>query len=205
MSDELLQLLWDSGCRDLYIGAETGDPDMMKRIDKSITVPALLEGNRRLAKYPFIVKYTLIIGWPLETEAQLMNTLAVVKQLCRENSNAYAPFCLLCPFVGTKMFDEAVAVGFKPPKTLEEWALFNYDDWISTYPNWHSKAEIRRLNCIAFSAIFLNPKTATKLDKWWMRLVFKLYGPIARLRFNHNWCAFPIESILGRRLLREMT
>lgn len=205
MTDELLQLLWDSGCRDLYIGAETGDPEMMKRIDKNISIPALLEGNRRLAKYPFTVKYTFIEGYPLETEAQQLNTMKIAQQLCDENPNAYTPLLLLCPFVGTKMFDEAIAVGFEPPETLDEWAHFNYDDWISVYPNWHSKSEIKRLNCVAFSSIFLNPKTAEKIDNRLMRLAFKLCGPIARLRFKHNWCRLPIESILGRRVLREMT
>lgn len=204
MSDEMWEKLWEAGCRDLYIGAETGDPDMMLRIDKHITVEAMLEVNRKLSSRPFFVKYNFIIGYPGESEQQLQNTVNVARQLCHENTNASVALNLLAPFPGTGMFDDAVKFGFQPPRKLEDWGAFDSDNWINQYPSWHTKKEHDRLNSIAFSAFFMNPKLVKRIDRRFLRLMFRLYGPIARLRFRHNWHRFPVESTVARSIMRHM-
>lgn len=200
MDDSFLKLLWDSGCREIYVGGETGSPEMMSHIDKNLNVEDMPIINRKLAKFNFILKFTFICGYPHEGEEQVQATVKLAEQLCRENPNTYTPFFLLAPYPGTKVFDEALSLGFHSPTSLEEWGNFNQDDWVIKYPPWYSKAKARRLNSIAFTSFFLNPRIANKIDNRLLRWAFKIYGPIARIRFKHNLHGLPVDSIMGRYL-----
>lgn len=199
MDDEFLKLMYDSGCINVDIGAESGSDRILKLIDKQIKIEDLLKVNRRLAKYPFIVKYTFIIGFPGETEEENMQTVKIAQKLVKENPNAYTPMAVYVPYPGTNMYDTALKLGFIPPKTLEEWANFNPEDWFKFFPSWLKKSELSRLQSIAFTSLFYNKNIKYKINTKLYRFLFELYHPIAKLRFNHDLHFFPIESWLSKK------
>ena len=201
MDSETLKLMYDSGCRNVDIGAESGSNRILQMIDKEIKIDDLLKVNRRLAKYPFIVKYTFIIGFPSETDAENMQTVDIAKKLIKENPRAYTPFAVYVPYTGTKMYRDALRGGFVPPQTLEEWNKFNPEEWFDHFPSWLKKSEIAHLRNIAFTSLFSNKNSRYKINSLLMRVLFDIYHPIAKLRFYHDFHAFPLEFWLSEKFV----
>lgn len=116
IDDELWELMAKSGCINVDIGAESGSQRILEMVDKQITVEDLLAVNKKIAQYPFIVKYTFIVGFPTETKQEMFSTIQTCLQLVRDNKNAYTPVFVYTPYPGTPMYDFALQHGFVPPK-----------------------------------------------------------------------------------------
>jgi len=201
MDNELLQLMQKSGCVNVDIGAESGSKRILGLIDKEIKVEDLLSVNRKLAKFPFFIKYTFIIGFPTETEKETLSTINISLRLTKENKNASTPHFIYTPFPGTPMYNFAIKNGFKPPKNLLEWSKFTFDDWYFNFPSWLSSHQIRKLKSISFTSLFANNSLRYKINKKTTKLLFDLYHPIAKFRFKNNFHHFPIDSLISRRIL----
>lgn len=80
-SDELLDLMVRSGCREVALGIESGDEAMLKRIDKRITPAMTVEVVRRLTARDINVKGYFIVGFPTETAAQMRATERHIHEL----------------------------------------------------------------------------------------------------------------------------
>jgi len=200
MDDNFLGLMEKSGCINVDIGAESGDRRILNLIDKQITVEDMFAVNKRISKFPFIVKYTFMIGFPTETKAERHTTVKTALKLFRENKNVYTPFSVYTPYPGTPMYELAVKHGFVPPETLEEWGKFSFDDWYFNFKSWHTPKTIRELKSIAFTSLFANENVKYKINKTLTKVLFNLYHPIAKMRFEHNLHFLPIESLLSRKL-----
>lgn len=200
IDSELFQLMEKSGCINVDIGAESGSTRILEMVDKKITVEDMLAVNRKIAHYPFIVKYTFIVGFPTETEKETFQTVQTALQLTNENSNAYTPIFAFTPYPGTPMFEVAKHNGFVPPKRLEEWGYFGIDTWYFNFKSWLSNAQIRKLKSLEFASLFSNKNIKYKINKLLTRILFELYHPIAKFRFKYNFHALPLDSLLIRKI-----
>jgi radical SAM superfamily enzyme YgiQ (UPF0313 family) len=202
MDDSMLQLMEKSGCVNVDIGAESGSKRILEMIDKQITVEDLLSVNKRISKYPFIVKYSFVIGFPTETRDEREATVKTALKLVKDNKRAYTPFFVYTPYPGTPMFDLAIKNGLVPPKSLEEWSKFGWDNWYFNFKSWLTAAQIRELKSIEISSMFYNEVIRYKINKGTTRLLFDLYHPIAKFRFKNYFHKFPVDSLLSRKLLK---
>lgn len=183
-----------SGCKNLDVGVETGNPRLLKLIKKDTSLELIREVNKRLSKYPILVKYSLMGGFPTETEEEFLDTLKFRKILQEENENATAPIFFYTPFPRTEMFQLAIGNGFKPPETLSDWADFNYHTWYNKYPSWLTKRKIRLVENAVFLSYFSNKKLGYKYTNTLMKIMFKMYYPLAKWRYNNNNYDFMIEK-----------
>ena len=197
---ELFQLMEKSGCINVDIGAESGCKRILEMVDKQITVEDMLEVNRRIAQYPFIVKYTFIVGFPTETKDEMFSTVQAALRLTSENKNAYTPIFAFTPYPGSPMFDFAIKNGFAPPQNLEEWGYFGIDSWYFNFKSWLNNQQIRELKSLEFASLFSNKNIKYKINKPLTRLLFNLYHPIAKFRFKHHFHALPLDSLLLRKI-----
>ncbi len=200
IDDELLQLMVASGCVNVDIGCESGSDRILSMIDKHITVKDILSVGRKMSKYPFIVKYTFIVGFPTETKEEMFSTIQTALALVKENKNAYSPVFVYTPYPGTPMYDFAIQNGFVSPKSLEEWGYFNYDSWYYNFKSWLSNKQIRELKSIEFTSLFSNKNIKYKINKFLTNLVFELYHPIAKFRFKNHFHSFPLDSMLFKKI-----
>jgi len=202
LSDEQFDLLWASGCHSLEIGIESGNERVIKMVNKAETLDEMRQANKKLAKYDIKVKYTLIVGFPGETEDEITDTLKFAQELETANPNSY---CLIFPFmpiVGTPFYFDAVGMGFEAPKSLEDWEGMDFDMWTKKYRGWASPTLTRKLEAINFTSYFHNKNIAYKFGgSALLRLCFKLYHPIARWRFQNQIFTFFIEDHLKDSLL----
>ncbi len=194
LPDSTIEKLVKSGCRNLDIGVESGNPRMLKVIKKDTTTEVIRKANQRLNKYPIVLKYTFMGGFPTETEEEFLDTLRFRRILQEENEFATCPIFFYTPFPGTEMFSLAIAEGFRPPTLLRDWAAFNYNTWYHKYPCWLSKRKIRLVENAVFLSYFSNKRMLYKFPNPLMRTLFKIYYPLAKMRYDHNYYGFMFEK-----------
>ena len=80
-SEEDYQMLYDSGCRWIMFGTESGDPEMLKRIKKHITVEQIRREVDLCSRTGIVSILSFIIGYPDESPEQLQNTIDLINEV----------------------------------------------------------------------------------------------------------------------------
>ncbi|MBI3520059.1 MAG: radical SAM protein [Bacteroidetes bacterium] len=136
--DESLAAIRKSGCKMIFFGAETGNDEVLKKMDKGGTQTGeqILKFAERLKKFDIIPEYSFVLGLPADTEEQvnrqINEDIGFIKKIKRINPQTeiiiytYSPV----PTEGSEMYNQVLASGFKFPETLEDWispAWENFD------------------------------------------------------------------------------
>ncbi|MBN1823301.1 MAG: cobalamin-dependent protein [Endomicrobiales bacterium] len=100
VSYELLSKMRKSGCYRIPFGIETGDPDVLKNIQKGIKLEQAENAVKWAKKAGMITEAYFMIGLPGETEESMRRTLAFAKKL----NTDYVKFAITVPLPGTEMF-----------------------------------------------------------------------------------------------------
>ncbi|MBI2985994.1 MAG: B12-binding domain-containing radical SAM protein [Deltaproteobacteria bacterium] len=202
LNDREWDLLYDSGCFSLDIGIESGNERIIRMVNKAETLDEMRLTNQKLAQYDIKVKYTLIVGFPGETDAEMTDTVRFACELQDTNPNAFTLIFMFLPIIGTPFYDQAVKEGFKGPEKLEDWEHMEFDTWLRNYRSWSSPELIRKLEAISFTSYFSNKNVEYKFsNSALLRLCFKIYHPVARWRFRNQKFGFFFEYRLKDALL----
>jgi radical SAM superfamily enzyme YgiQ (UPF0313 family) len=128
-SDETLALMRESGCKMIFFGAETGNDEILKKMDKGGTQTAaqIRSFAARMARFDIIPEYSFVLGTPADTPEQVMNQIdqdiAFIKEIKSINPKTeiiiyvYSPV----PTEGSDMYNKVLSTGFRFPEKLEDW------------------------------------------------------------------------------------
>lgn len=128
-TDESLALMREAGCRMIFFGAETGNDEILKKMDKGGTQSAaqIRSFAARMAKFDIIPEYSFVLGTPADTPEQVMKQIdqdiAFIKEIKSINPKTeiiiyvYSPV----PTEGSDMYNKVLASGFRFPEHLEDW------------------------------------------------------------------------------------
>jgi radical SAM superfamily enzyme YgiQ (UPF0313 family) len=83
LDESLIKQLKQAGCRQIYLGIETGSPEMQKKIKKNLPLSRLPWVLEMLLQNKIDVSPSFIIGFPNETEVQINQTLLMALNLRR--------------------------------------------------------------------------------------------------------------------------
>ena len=195
LNEDDIQLLWDSGCRSLDIGIESGSARMLKHIDKADTKDNMIKANKIISTLPFKTKYTFIVGYPTETDTERNETVEFFLQLQKENPNIYPMFFIYLPIMGTRLYNEILeAKLFKNPNTLKGWVDIDSTSWFYKRDNWIPNSKRREMSMIMISSLFCSKNAKVRFTTTLGKIAFFLYHPIAKLRFKYKFFKFPAES-----------
>ncbi len=182
---ELIKKFEDSGCVYLFFGVESPDDDVLKFIRKGQNRRMIDEGIKVASRGNIPTLYSLMIGLPGETEEQMNRTLDFADEIRSRHPGAEVPIQPYVPLPGTRLYEEALKQGFKPPTHLEGWKNFTNDEvrnpWIK--------------NPRLLNAIYINSFLAFRYDRFlknfWSKIVF---GPLHALSLwrwkNRNYTCF---------------
>lgn len=198
MSDAYLTKLAQAGTNILHIGAESGSQRMLDLMHKDCTVEQIVEVNRKLARHPEIkAAYNWLVGIPGEDLDDLKATRRLMLQLAGENPGAliFMPNKYR-PLPGTVLYDLAVARGYQPPGSLEQWGEMEAEGDYA--PPWYSSAYQDMINMIQVTSFFIDDKiykvdTGRTLLFTLARFCGKIYKPLALLRMRHGITALLFE------------
>jgi len=102
ITDEVVKLLFESGCKEIGFGVEVADNDALEILKKNITVEQIIEAIRIIRKYPIAIRCFFMIGWPFDTEDLMHKNINFIEDNKLDNvmcSN-------LIPFPGTELYDK---------------------------------------------------------------------------------------------------
>ena len=125
-SDESWDKLMRGGAKMIFMGAESGDDEMLKRMNKgghsgTAQTLALVE---RMKHYNIVPELSFVMGNPPDPMDDIEKTIAFIRKIKDINPATELVLYIYTPVPqeGSILLDEATKLGFKFPETLEEWA-----------------------------------------------------------------------------------
>ena len=126
LNDDELRTISDSGCSRILIGAESGNNEELNYINKNMTTEDVLEVAKRLGRVGIHGSFTVIVGYPGFPEDNIARTLDFGKKIAAINELHEVKAHVYAPYPGTPLYQDAIKHGFVAPKTLEDWANYDY-------------------------------------------------------------------------------
>jgi radical SAM superfamily enzyme YgiQ (UPF0313 family) len=105
IDEEILAHLKKAGFQALYLGAESGDPEILKSMNKRITLDQIDKSIRLIHKAGIQSLVSILVGVPGENEATLTNTIQMMKKI---PADAFDINCFV-PLPGTAWYDKIPA------------------------------------------------------------------------------------------------
>ncbi|MEJ7738087.1 MAG: radical SAM protein [Chitinophagaceae bacterium] len=134
-SDESLALMRKAGCKMIFFGAETGNDEVLKKMDKGGTQTSaqIRAFAARMAKFDIIPEYSFVLGTPGDSPDQIMSQIDqdidFIKEIKSINPATeiiiyvYSPV----PTEGSDMYNKVLQSGFRFPEMLEDWISPQWD------------------------------------------------------------------------------
>ena len=189
LGEETFGLCVRSGLRRVLIGVESGSPTMLKRIMKDTTVEQIIQSADMCARHNIAVIFSFIVGFPGETDNDLMKTIALVKKLRAMSPKFDTPIFYYKPYPGSTLSSGLEA---HVPDSLDGWAEFDYvqgsaGPWVST-DTYQFMERFKFYNRYAWGHEHLAKLPLQLLARW---------------RCERNWFRWPIEKAIVQRLRPE--
>ncbi|MBU4263821.1 MAG: B12-binding domain-containing radical SAM protein [Proteobacteria bacterium] len=131
---DTLRLMKKAGCFHLFMGVESADNDMLKRMNKGETIEQLQKAIEILDEEKMRASYGFIMGLPGESEASLRKTIDFVKGL---NKRGIYSCSLATPYPGTPFYRMALDEGWQCP----DWHTFSQEN-VSYVPQGLTKKKL---------------------------------------------------------------
>ena len=130
-SDATWRKMKASGLKMVFSGAESGSDEVLKRMNKGgkVTANLTLELAKRMREYDIVPEFSFVLGNPPDPVSDINDSLRFIRRVKEVNPASEIIFYIYTPVPeeGT-LYDEARAMGFKFPDTLDEWVS---GDWRS--------------------------------------------------------------------------
>jgi radical SAM superfamily enzyme YgiQ (UPF0313 family) len=133
-TEETLDLMRDSGCHMMWVGAETATAEMQAYIRKGIQQGNVDKAMRRMWERNIKIGLFWIIGYPDETEESMRATLTLAAEMKTRYPNCTSEVLLYRPLPGTESGEHAMRKGYEMPLEFETWgSMVEYKFGNKTY------------------------------------------------------------------------
>jgi radical SAM superfamily enzyme YgiQ (UPF0313 family) len=200
-SDDDLKIMRESGLKMIFLGAETGNDDVLSQMDKGGTQSAaqIREFAARMGEFDIIPEYSFVLGMPGDSEEKVMeqieNDIAFIREIKQINPRTeiiiyvYSPV----PTEGSELYEIITSKGFRFPEHLE--------DWLS--PDWE-KFDLRKnpltpwltaemIDKIKNFETVLNGYYPTASDFRIQGVKKSIMQKVASVRYKNEWYKYPYE------------
>lgn len=215
MDDDFLELMIAVGGEVIMVGVESASDRLLKSMSKAITREQIFRVNRKLARHPRLrPHYNFIYGVPGETYQDLKETKDAVLTLLKENPQAYFGFGSdWKPIPGTVMLEEAEQhYGYQPPRTLDDWIQMDSSDAHHKIDHpWYTPAHDSLIRLMQMASFVIDDKIIRESHGVntplfiVLRLLSRLYKPIAWLRMRFNFPYLMVEYVVWQWVIRWLS
>jgi radical SAM superfamily enzyme YgiQ (UPF0313 family) len=153
MTEEILRSMRRAGCWQIDYGIETGNPDVLRSINKGITMDLVRRAVRLSRKMGIRVRGFFMLGLPGETEETMQQTISFAKSLPLD----VAVFHITTPLPGTELFEQARSRGeISPEVTWDKYLMFSAED-LPYVTKGLTKELLRRYESLAYKEFYMRP------------------------------------------------
>lgn len=131
-SDRTWALMRDSGLKMVFLGAESGSDETLKRMNKGGTASTAktLAIAAKMAEYNIVPEFSFVLGNPPDPAEDARGTMEFVRQVKRVNPRSEIILYMYTPVpLAGELFEQAKAEGFQFPETLEEWVSPSWQEF----------------------------------------------------------------------------
>jgi len=118
------ELMRDAGLRMVFLGAESGSDETLKRMNKGGTASTAktLAIARKMADYKIVPEFSFVLGNPPDPETDVRQSIEFIRTVKQVNPAAEIILYMYTPVpLAGELYDQAKAEGFAFPETLEGW------------------------------------------------------------------------------------
>ncbi len=199
--DESLQIMRDSGCKMIFFGAETGNDEVLKQMNKGGTQSGeqIKQFAARMAKFDIIPEYSFVLGTPAETPEKVMQQIeadiAFIKEIKEINPKTeiiiyvYSPV----PTEGSELYESVKQSGFLFPEKLEDWINPRWEKFDlrkNPLTPWLTREMVDKI--LNFETV-LNAYYPTVADIKLSKFQRKMMRMVSALRYKKEWFKLPYE------------
>jgi anaerobic magnesium-protoporphyrin IX monomethyl ester cyclase len=200
-SDKTLALMRDAGCRMIFFGAESGNDELLNKIDKGGTQDShvIKSFAERMKKFEIIPEYSFILGFPAETPQKVMkqidDDIEFIKEIKEINPSTEIIIYIFSPVPteSSELLSQSQTLGFRFPQNLDEWLEPEWEKF-DTHNNpltpWLTNEMVEKIH--NFETV-LNGYFPTVSDYKLVPLQRKMIRSISKFRYNNNIFAYPYE------------
>ena len=185
LTDEVMAKVRRSGLRRVLMGVESGSQETLDRIKKDIRLEQVFLSAEKCLRHGVRVQFPFIVCLPGESDESVRASLDVARRLRAMSPFFETPIFYFKPYPGTPLTEEAVRDGYRPPRTLDEWALFDFYDADSPWVTPERKRLVERYK--------FYQRIAYEEPISWKRPLQRL----ARWRCENEAFSFPMEKAVG--------
>jgi len=103
----ILKKLKSMGCKTIAYGVESGDPGVLEKLDKNITIEQIKSAFKWAEEAGINTVGFFMVGNPMETEKEIKNTIRLIKDINAD----YFIANLLIPYPGSRLYDDMLKSG----------------------------------------------------------------------------------------------
>lgn len=147
---EVLQRLWDTGCRNITFAPETGSPRMLEIMDKKADLERILQAVRDASDIGLRTTVNFIIGHPEERWSDTRKSMRLLARVAWAGGDDTAVI-MFCPYPGSADFDALVASG---RHIIDEPSLYvGLSRSSSAHQTWNDRMSARQLRVLQLAMI----------------------------------------------------
>ena len=192
-SEDLIDLLKASGCAKLYIGAESGDQEVLDLIDKKILLEDIYKSAEKLYKHKIISEFFMIVGFPVNPKKDLEKSLELIRRVkSRYPDHQFTPF-LYTPYPGTPLLDRAITSGLEVPKKLEDWARWSILSVSTPWVNKRYLDSVNRYSKCVYPLAFPSEALKKRFETGFGGRLYMILHKLEQFRVKNNFFLFPLE------------
>jgi radical SAM superfamily enzyme YgiQ (UPF0313 family) len=128
-SDRSLEKLREGGCKMIFYGAESGNDELLKKMDKGgkQNRKQILSFAARLAQFDIVPEYSFVLGTPADTPEEVEKQIDAEIEFIREIKEINPATEIIIytfspvPTEGSDLYKEVLKSGFRFPEKLEDW------------------------------------------------------------------------------------
>lgn len=131
-SPETWRAMRDGGLKMVFLGAESGSAETLKRMDKggSVSPEKTLEMVELMRRWDIVPELSFVLGSPPDPDRDAAETMTFIRRIKRINPAAEIIMYLYTPVpLAGDLLHEASARGFAFPETLDEWVSHDWLDF----------------------------------------------------------------------------
>jgi len=154
VNEDLLKNMKEAGCERIHFGVETGNPRVVKELQKGTSIKQVEQAFELCKKYKIKTLAYFMMGNPTETMEDVLDTLAVSRRIKPD----FMQMTILSPFPATQIYLRAVQEGVVEGDPWRDYAKRINDDfrpplWDSIY----SRTELEKHLRWFYGKFYLQP------------------------------------------------